>query len=139
MSTTWCPRCGSEYRQGMITCSDCGVPLVAQKPAETQLEQQKRAEHSHDDIKTALLGRFDPLEAPVILQMLEEAGIFAMTRLPSGEPSMGAGYGFEPSGAGDIMVEAACVETARRLIDEQLPTILAEMSAAVDQQFDDPE
>jgi hypothetical protein len=81
--------------------------------------------HSHDDIKTALLGRFDPLEAPIILQMLEDAGIFAMNRL-EGESARSSAYGF-PSGAGEIMVEAACLPTARRLVDEKLPEILAAM------------
>ncbi|MGH2830513.1 MAG: hypothetical protein ACRDJM_08505 [Actinomycetota bacterium] len=90
--------------------------------------------HSHDDVKTAMLGRFDPLEVPLVLQLMEDAGIFAMTKLPHHEPARDSAYGFS-SGAGDVLVEAACLETARRLVDEKLPEILAGMQAELEQQF----
>ncbi|HEX9530787.1 MAG TPA: hypothetical protein VF954_06595 [Acidimicrobiales bacterium] len=32
MSTVWCPRCGAEYVEGIVTCTDCGVPLVGTPP-----------------------------------------------------------------------------------------------------------
>jgi hypothetical protein len=30
----FCPRCGSEYREGFVTCVDCEVPLVVEPPSE---------------------------------------------------------------------------------------------------------
>ena len=30
----YCPKCGSEYREGFTSCADCEVPLVEQAPAE---------------------------------------------------------------------------------------------------------
>ncbi len=30
--TVWCPSCGAEYTAGMTACSECGVPLVAERP-----------------------------------------------------------------------------------------------------------
>jgi putative signal transducing protein len=30
----YCPQCGIEYRDGFNECSDCGVPLVVEKPPE---------------------------------------------------------------------------------------------------------
>jgi hypothetical protein len=30
----YCPECGSEYREGFFTCTDCGVALVAEPPPE---------------------------------------------------------------------------------------------------------
>ena len=30
----FCPKCGSEYRQGFTECVDCKVPLVAEPPVE---------------------------------------------------------------------------------------------------------
>lgn len=29
----YCPECGAEYREGFDQCSDCGVALVAERPA----------------------------------------------------------------------------------------------------------
>jgi hypothetical protein len=32
VSTLWCPQCGAEYRDGVTTCTDCGVPLGETPP-----------------------------------------------------------------------------------------------------------
>lgn len=29
----WCPQCGAEYREGLATCTDCGVALSTEPPA----------------------------------------------------------------------------------------------------------
>ena len=26
----WCPKCETEYREGILTCADCGSTLVAE-------------------------------------------------------------------------------------------------------------
>ncbi len=31
----WCPDCGNEYDSGFVSCTDCGVSLVAERPART--------------------------------------------------------------------------------------------------------
>ena len=36
----FCPKCGSEYREGFTRCADCEVPLVEQAPAE-ELRRRK--------------------------------------------------------------------------------------------------
>lgn len=32
----YCPKCGVGFREGVAECSDCGVPLVPQKPPRPQ-------------------------------------------------------------------------------------------------------
>jgi hypothetical protein len=30
----WCPRCRSEYVEGIIQCAECNIPLVEEKPGD---------------------------------------------------------------------------------------------------------
>jgi hypothetical protein len=83
--------------------------------------------HSHDDVKTVLLGSFDPLEVPLVLQLLENEGIFAMSRLRATEPNQTFAYPFLGTGSDEILVEESCLAHARRLIDEELPKVLASL------------
>ena len=44
MSTAWCPKCGAEYVEGVVVCTDCGVALVDSPP------EQRAAAEEHDVI-----------------------------------------------------------------------------------------
>jgi hypothetical protein len=64
----YCPECGIEYRAGFAECSDCGIPLVAQKPEEI----------GHGDTDLDLVTVFeasDPVLIASAKELLEEAGI----------------------------------------------------------------
>jgi hypothetical protein len=37
-TTSWCPQCGAEYREGVTACPDCGVALTTTPPTETVSE-----------------------------------------------------------------------------------------------------
>ena len=84
--------------------------------------------------ETAELGKFDPLEAPIILDLMEENGIYAFSK-SSLDRSEGQPYGnlFGDSGRGRIFVDASKRVEARRLIDEELPKILEEMQRGLEQ------
>lgn len=57
-----CPRCRDEYEDGVERCADCDVPLVDDDlPAPPQVD--------------AVLGRFHPLAAAPIVDVLERRGI----------------------------------------------------------------
>ena len=64
----YCPECGAEYRAEFTECSDCGVPLVAQKPEAI----------SHADLDRDLVTVFegsDPVLIASAKEILDEAGI----------------------------------------------------------------
>ena len=86
--------------------------------------------------ETAYLGRFDPMEAPIVIEILAEHGIFAMTKA-----SATAGpdpYGFDP-GRGDVLVDAARAAEARRVVDEELPMVVEELRRSLEETpFDEP-
>lgn len=88
------------------------------------------------DDRTAYLGRFDPIVIPIILDLLADQGIRAMTKLPHDQPPRG-GYNFfhVSTGADEVLVDADRVDDARRIVNEQLPDIVAQMSAELDAEF----
>jgi hypothetical protein len=65
----WCPQCGTEYREGLGRCSDCGATLVAAPPAE-------RAEE-HGPEWVAAAGFTGEDEARIAQGLLAEKGIAA--------------------------------------------------------------
>lgn len=131
----WCPNCGSEYRRGIAVCNDCHIALVHEDPRkEIKARSRPPRDPSKDDVRTVRLGRFDPLEAPVIIDMLADRGIFAFDKLP-GEPVTTWNYA-EKSGAGEIMVDASRLDEAKHLVATLLPVILREMQQQLEQEFE---
>lgn len=90
--------------------------------------------------ETAHLGSYDPFEAPLVLDLLEEYGIFAFSKSPL-DQAEGQPYGriFGDSGRGRIFVDASRVDEARRLVEEELPKRIAELQAALDEEFAEDE
>lgn len=97
----YCPECGLEYREGYVTCSDCGIPLTEAPPAEpihpdvrlvTVLEGSdpaaialaesllleekipylKKFDQVQDLFAMGRLMGFNPMVGPVVIQVPEE-------------------------------------------------------------------
>ena len=82
---------------------------------------------THDPGPTTVsLGRFDPLELPIILDVLREHGIFAMTKAPL-EDGEASAYPMLNTGRETLLVERDRVDEARRLIETEVRTIETEM------------
>ncbi len=45
----WCPKCKNEYVEGMTTCAECGVDLVAELPEEPDENMPVRLCHAADE------------------------------------------------------------------------------------------
>ena len=85
-----------------------------------------------DETRTTYLGRFDEFEAQIVLELLEEAGIFAYAKH---EPTDNDHFQYSPmmeSERGVIQVDATKVEEARRVISEELPKHLESIRESMD-------
>ncbi|MFY9586366.1 MAG: hypothetical protein WAT66_02805 [Actinomycetota bacterium] len=76
---------------------------------------------------TVSLGRFDPLELPLILDVLHEHGIFAMTKSPL-DKAEAAPYAVFSGEREILLVESERADEARRLIETEVRQIASEMS-----------
>ena len=74
-----------------------------------------------DEIRTAYLGRFDEFEAQVVLELLEDAGIFAYTKHDPRENDHFQYSSLMESERGVILVDATKVAEARKVIETELP------------------
>ena len=62
----FCPKCGSEYREGFYVCSDCGSDLVDQLPPEEEPEFIDYVE---------VLGTYNPADVALIKSLLDAENI----------------------------------------------------------------
>lgn len=64
----YCPICRAEYREGIETCEDCRVPLVAELPS-PQEDEQEPIEY------VEILSTYNPADIAVIKSILENEGL----------------------------------------------------------------
>ena len=76
---------------------------------------------STDEVRTAYLGRFDEFEAQIVLELLEDAGIFAFAKHDPTQNDNVMYSRIMESERGVILVDATKVDDARKIIEEELP------------------
>ena len=76
---------------------------------------------STDEVRTAYLGRFDEFEAQIVLELLDDAGIFAFAKHEQTANDNVFYSKLMESERGVILVDATKVDEARKVIDEELP------------------
>ena len=79
--------------------------------------------------ETISLGRFDPLELPIILDALRERGIFALTKSPLETGSNEQYHIFGNTSREVLLVDKARADEARRIIAGDVPAKIKEMQA----------
>jgi hypothetical protein len=75
VATLWCPQCGSEYREGLAVCADCGAALVAEAPstAADVTDVPHAPFDAADDVVE--LARVPSFDAEVVAMRLRGSGI----------------------------------------------------------------
>jgi len=85
-----------------------------------------------DETRTTYLGRFDEFEAQVVLELLEEAGIFAYSKHDPTDNDHFMYSSLMESERGVILVDTTKVDDARRVIKEELPKHLESIRESMD-------
>ena len=86
--------------------------------------------------ETVHLGQFHPLEAPIVLDLLHEHGIFAFSKAALDQAeSQPYGNIFNDSARGRIFVDVAKLDEAKRLIADELPERVDQMSRSLDEGY----
>ena len=86
----------------------------------------------NDDVRTAYLGRFDEFEAQIVLELLEDAGIFAIAKQKQTDNDYNAYAPILESDRGVILVDSTKVDEARKVISEELPKHLQSIRESMD-------
>ena len=76
-----CPQCRAQYREGVVVCSDCHVPLM------DRLDK--------DDVDVLLqTGIYDPIAIGLAASLLQEAGIpfFVVDQIPAVQQESGNAF-----------------------------------------------
>lgn len=111
----WCPKCGAEFREGILECSDCGIPLVENPRAEAVESPIEFVTVLESGDPSVILAAKSVLEANDILYFAKGEGVqdlFGAGRI---------GTGFNPlAGPVAIQVDKECEEEAKALLAELL-------------------
>ena len=130
----WCPKCGSEYRDGFTECASCGVKLVDKLTD----EQKKQAEMEERRDMVLPEGMSRPvvvftaknrLEAESIEDMLRDNDIPVFDR-PAAFRQIQSYSGADARFGVELVVDASQTARARQLIDE-MQTELSELERRV--------
>ena len=131
----WCPKCGSEYRDGFTECASCGVKLVDKLTDEQK--KQAEMEERRDMVlpegmsrPVAVFTAKNRLEAESIEEMLRDNDIPVFDR-PAAFRQIQSYSGADARFGVELVVDASQTARARQLIDE-MQTELSENELSED-------
>ena len=131
----WCPKCGSEYRDGFTECASCGVKLVDKLTDEQK--KQAEMEERRDMVlpegmsrPVAVFTAKNRLEAESFEDMLRDNDIPVFDR-PAAFRQIQSYSGADARFGVELVVDASQTARARQLIDE-MQTELSENELSED-------
>jgi hypothetical protein len=71
----FCPKCRAEYREGFTECSDCHVPLSAERPPAKAEPVSEAPPDDHNFEPVAVFETNNQMQAAMARGLLEDAGI----------------------------------------------------------------
>lgn len=132
----WCPKCGSEYRDGFTECASCSVKLVDKLTDEQK--KQAEMEERRDMVlpegmsrPVAVFTAKNRLEAESIEDMLRDNDIPVFDR-PAAFRQIQSYSGADARFGVELVVDASQTARARQLIDE-MQTELSENELSEDE------
>ncbi len=120
----YCPSCVAEYRDEIVTCADCGVPLIS----EAELASRpglRRLEHDQTTAFARVATADDPFEADAFTAAVDAAGIQVLSRMRRNSAVDAITTGVSHPWW-EILVPEKDLERARQVIDQRR----AELEAA---------
>ena len=112
----YCPQCGAEFREEIITCPDCEVSLVVEVPEMPDLSEEDLVsvlETANVAVLPVVKSLLRAAEIPFIVQGDEAMGVLPVGRVGLGGISSG-GHGLSAG----ILVPKEREEEARALLTE---------------------
>ncbi|MDP4109953.1 MAG: DUF2007 domain-containing protein [Bacillota bacterium] len=109
----WCPNCKTEYREGIINCSDCGAKLISKLPknkADNNCVPETNAE------PVFLISVTDEVRINLLMDLLRNSGIPFITRDRECGAYLKIAMGSSIYGT-EFYVDKNSVDRAKELID----------------------